>query len=199
MFGFDPIAKIADYTAGDWVPLAQTGIAIGNVADTVHDIGLNVQVGMLHLNGDWEGNAANAASIYFTDTANRVAEWQDPLKEIARQYEIIGHGVASTTDAIEGLIKFLLDMALIAGIAFAAGTATAETGIGPIVGYGMGAIAILEMLAMWDAATQLMSFLYTVVQGAAGIIETKIADLDASSIPELSTGGNGYDHPLAEA
>jgi hypothetical protein len=43
------------------------------------------------------------------------------------------------SEAIGTAIKGMLDAALIAGIAAAAGTVTGETGIGAVVGYGVAA------------------------------------------------------------
>lgn len=198
VFGFDPIGRITDYVAGDWTALAQTGIAIGNIAEAVYDLGFNVQAGTIYVSGDWEGTAAAAATTYFTSTANRIAAWREPMKEISRQYEIMGHGVASAAEALSGIIKSLLDSAILAGIAAAGGTIASETGVGALIGYGIAAAEVANMLRLWGQATSLMQGIYGAVQAAVGIIEIKAADLGTAALPALDAGG-GYDHPLVTA
>ena len=46
---------------------------------------------------------------------------------------MLAHGVWSAAEAVTGWVKGMADAAIIAGIA---GTVTAETGIGAVVGYG---------------------------------------------------------------
>jgi hypothetical protein len=50
----------------------------------------------------------------------------------------------------------IADKWLIAGIAWAAGTATAESGIGAVVGYGVAGLQVVQMLKLFnDASTKI--------------------------------------------
>ena len=81
----------------------------------------------------------------------------------------------------------MIDAAIIAGIAAAAGTITAETGVGAIIGYGVAAVEVCELLDMWAQATAAMTNLYSIVQGALGIIESQLAFLHSAELPNTST------------
>ncbi|MEV4754475.1 hypothetical protein AB0J86_05050 [Micromonospora sp. NPDC049559] len=85
----------------------------------------------------WRGHAGDAAVRYFTDLAASVVGLQAPLETVARAYLEMADAVGSAGEAIGGLVKGMIDAAIIAGLAAAAGTVTEETGVGAVVGYGV--------------------------------------------------------------
>jgi hypothetical protein len=130
--------------------------------------------------------AADAAYAHFTGTASAVEGLVGPFKQISQQFDTIAHGVWSTAEAVTGWVKGMIDAAIIAGIAAAAGTITAESGVGAIVGYGVAALEVCELLDMWAQATAAMNNLYAIVQGAIGIIESQLAFLRSAQLPDTS-------------
>jgi hypothetical protein len=104
--------------------------------------------------------------------------------------------VWSACEAATGYIKGMLDAAIIAGISAAAGTITAETGVGAIVGYGVAALEVCRMLDAWAEATKVMTSIYSAVQAGAGLIETQTSRLYRPDLPDLSSYP-AYHHPLA--
>jgi len=192
VFGFNPLERITSEVVGDWQAVAQSGVAFGHAAQAVHDIGYNLQGGAIALRGGWEGAAAEQAYAHFSRTASSLAELQDPFAEMSAELGEIAHGVWSSCEALSGIVKMLLDKAIIAGISAAAGTATATSGIGPVIGYGVAALQVVDMLRLWGQATKMISNLYTAVQGALGVIESQIARIDAVSLPNAAS----YHHPF---
>jgi hypothetical protein len=195
VFGFNPLEKITEVFLGDWQAVAKGGVALGRAADALPDIAYNVQGGAIAVRQGWEGLAAESAYERFTRTATMTADLADPLRQISEKFAEISHGVWSTTEALNGFIKGLLDAAIIAGIAAAAGTITAASGVGAIVGYGVAAIEVANMLRLWAQATAAISAIYGLVQAAVGVIEGQLSRLDAAALPDLS-GAPGYRHPL---
>jgi len=186
VFGFNPLEKVTEFFIGDWQAIAKGGKALGHAAEAFDDLGYNVQGGAIAVHAAWQGMAADAAYAHFTGTASAVESLVDPLKQISTQFDTIAHGVWSTAEAVTGWIKGMIDAAIIAGIAAAAGTITAETGIGAIVGYGVAALEVCELLDMWAQATAAMNNLYAIVQGALGIIESQLAFLRSAQLPDSS-------------
>jgi hypothetical protein len=146
-----------------------------------------VQGGANSVHAAWQGMAADAAYAHLTGTATAIESLVDPLKQISAQFDTIAHGVWSSAEAITGWVKGMIDAAIIAGIAAAAGTITAETGVGAIIGYGVAAVEVCELLDMWAQATAAMTNLYSIVQGALGIIESQLAFLRSAELPNTST------------
>jgi hypothetical protein len=196
VLGFNPLEKVSDYFLGDWQSFAQAGKAISHAADGLDDLGYNVQGGAIAVHGSWQGHAGDAAYTHFTGLATGVEDLVDPMRQIAGQFETISHGVWSSCEAATGFVKGMLDAAIIAGISAAAGTVTAETGIGAVVGYGIAAIEVCRILDMWAEATKVMTTVYSLVQAGAGLIEGQVSRLQGADLPELS-GYGGYHHPLA--
>ena len=106
--------------------------------------------------------------------------------------------VWSISEAIGGIIKGLIDAAIIAGIAAAAGTVTSATGVGAIVGYGVAAVEVAYMLKLWGQATQLYQHASAAVLAFRSALTHRLADLESVKLPTLP-GGSGYDHPVALA
>ncbi|MGA5304603.1 hypothetical protein ACPCHT_32160 [Nucisporomicrobium flavum] len=196
VFGFNPLEKVSDYFLGDWQSFAKAGKAIGCAADALDDLGYNIQGGVIAVHGGWQGRAADSAYAHFTGLASGVEDLVDPMRQIAKQFETISHGVWSSCEAATGFVKGMLDAAIIAGISAAAGTITAETGVGAVVGYGVAAIEVCRMLDMWAEATKVMTSIYSIVQAGAGLIEAQASRLQGADLPQLS-GYGGYQHPLA--
>ncbi|AGZ43032.1 hypothetical protein [Actinoplanes friuliensis] len=195
VFGFNPLDRVLESLLGDWQAIAKGGIALGRAGDAFGDIGYNVQGGAIAVRAGWEGRAADAAYHRFTGIAGDTASLGDPLREMSRQYSEIARGVWNTSEAVSGFIKGLLDAAIIAGIAAAAGTATAASGVGAVVGYGVAAAEVANMLKLWGQATAAISAIYGAVQMALGVVEGQIAKLDSITLPDNSAS-SGYRHPL---
>lgn len=194
VFGYDILGEATDFFLGDWQALAKAGKALGNAADATTDLGYNLQGGAISLRAQWQGHAAEAADQHFTDLAAKLDAMGHPMRVVAKQFELAAEGAYNAGESVSGIIKGLLDAAIIAGIAAAAGTVTAETGVGAVVGYGVAAIEVARMLDMWAEATKVMASVYAATQALIGITQTGVASLESVQMPEVA--GGSYRNPL---
>jgi uncharacterized protein YukE len=197
VLGFDPISWVQERFSGDWEAVATMSPVLTNTGAALHDLALNVQSGATTLHPLWQGNAGDAAYDYFTDLATGINAMQGPLREMAEEYHAMADAVWSSGEAIGGLIKGMIDSAIIAGIAAAGGTATSFTGVGAAVGYGVAALEVANILRMWGNATELYQYASAAVLAFRSKLGSALNDLDTIKLPELS-GGTGYQHPLAQ-
>ncbi|MBE1489026.1 hypothetical protein [Plantactinospora soyae] len=195
VLGFNPLERVLEHFAGDWQSIARGGVALGRAGEAMQDLGYNVQGGAIALRDDWTGRAADMAFTHFTRLAHGAADMHDPLKEMAKRFGEIAHGVWSTCEAVSGIIKSMIDAAIVAGIAAAAGTVTAVSGVGAVVGYGVAAVEVANILHMWAQATKAIQALYGLVQGAVGMIEAQVTRLRDVTIQNMS-GYTSYRHPM---
>jgi uncharacterized protein YukE len=195
VFGFNPLDKVTEFFLGDWEAVAKGGKALAHAGEAFDDLAYNVQGGAIAVHQTWQGVAATAAYDQFTSLASTAESLVHPLNQISQQFDSIAHGVWSTSKALENYISSLVDAAIIAGVAIAAGTALAETGIGAIVGYSAAALEVAEMLDNWGKATQAMVNLYSLVQGCVGIIEFELSKLEGAKLPDTSAF-NAYRSPF---
>ncbi|MDI6102592.1 hypothetical protein QLQ12_28620 [Actinoplanes sp. NEAU-A12] len=195
ILGIDPVEEVQKKIFGDWEVFAQMQPVLTNAAAAVHDLAFNVQSGATSLQQVWQGNAGDAAYRYFTDFATSIDQLRAPLAEMGAAYRTMADAVWAAGDAIGGLIKGMCDAALIAGIAAAAGTATAASGIGGAVGYGVTAAEAANILAMWAQVTKYLAYADSAVKGFRAVLDRTLSDLDTVKLPTFG-GKAGYDHPL---
>ena len=198
VFGFDPVAYMQEKFFGDWEALATMQPVATNAGLALHDLALNIQSGATTLHPMWSGNAGDAAYRYFTDLATAIDNLTGPMAEIGKAYRDMAEAVWAAGEAVGGVLKGLIDAAVIAGIAGVVGTATIETGVGPVVGYAVAGVEIANMLRLWGEATKFYQNASAAVMLFRGIIESQVADLDQVQLPVIG-GGAGYDHPLVTA
>lgn len=194
VFGFDPISWLMQRLAGDWEGLATMRPVLANAADALHDLALNVQSGATTLNSDWQGNAGAAAYRYFTDLATTITTLEAPLKQMCEAYRIMADAVWAGCEALGELVTGIIDHAIIVGIMAAAGTVTASTGVGALVGYGVAVFEIAKMLRLWDKVTKVYEYLLTIVLAFRADIGSGVSDLGNIRLPQMPS--TGYDHPL---
>ncbi|KKK03060.1 WXG100 family type VII secretion target [Micromonospora sp. HK10] len=198
VFGFDPVSWLQERLFGNWEALATMQPVLANAGNALHDLALNVQTGAATLHQTWQGQAGDAAHSYFTQLAGATAALGGPLNDIGNEYKTMADSVWSIGESIGGIIKGLIDAAIIAGISAAAGTVTAATGVGAIVGYGVAAVEVANMLRLWGQATQLYQHASAAVLAFRSALTHRLSDLESVKLPALP-GSNGYDHPLVGA
>ena len=196
VFGFNPLEQSLNFYVGDWQAFGKAGRAIRNTADALDDLALNVQGGAVALHPTWwQGHAGETAYQHFADLAQGVNGLVEPMREIATQFDTIGSSIYHSAESVSGLVKGMVDAAVIAGIAAAAGTASAITGIGAVFSFGVATLEVARMLQLWAQATALMTGVYSAAQAATGVIGSAVTRLYGANLPELT--GGGYAHPLA--
>jgi hypothetical protein len=198
VLGFDPVAWVQEQFVGDWESLAAMRAVLTNAGRALHDIALNIQSGATTLHGEWVGNAGDAAYGYFTTLAAAIADLTAPLDGIGRAYAVMAESVWAAGEAIGGVLKAMIDAAIIAGISASAGTVTAGTGVGAVVGYGIAAAEVAVILKMWGDATKLYQNASAAVLAFRSALEHNLSGLESVILPELPAGA-GYDHPLVTA
>ncbi|CCH19244.1 hypothetical protein [Micromonospora lupini] len=198
VFGFDPIGRVQSQVSGDWEALATMAPVVDNIGGALHDLAYNVQSGATTLHPVWHGVAGDGAFRYFTTTANATADLHIPLSAISTAYREMADAVWSAGEAIGGVVKSLIDGAVIMGVAAAAGTVTSASGVGAIVGYGVAAAEVANMFRLWGEATKLCQQIAAAVLAFRAILTRELSGLDTVALPALPDGGR-YDHPLADA
>ncbi|MEV1321266.1 hypothetical protein AB0J14_34910 [Micromonospora arborensis] len=198
VFGFDPIGRLQSQVSGDWEALAKMAPVIDNIGGALKDLAYNLQSGTTTLRPLWHGVAGDGAFRYFTTTANATADLDMPLSTISKAYREMSDAVWSAGEALGGVVKSLIDAAIIIGVSAAAGTVTSASGVGALVGYGVAAIEVGNMFRLWAEATKLCQQIAAAVLAFRAVLSRELSGLDGVALPALSDGGR-YDHPLVDA
>lgn len=193
MTGHNLLDELLQPYAGDWEAIATFGIATSNLARGMQDLGINIQESTIRLDPAWDGNAADAAYRYFSRLAAETSGTQFPLDAAAVQYEDLSRGMWVLLDTMTGLLKQLIDKALIAVIAAAAGTALIETVVGAAVGYGVAALEIIQILELLNRCLLIATSANALIFGFIGLMTT--TSNRVSGLKDVHLPAGAYHHP----
>ncbi|MEV6487086.1 hypothetical protein AB0M20_00400 [Actinoplanes sp. NPDC051633] len=186
--GQDPLAWCTEWLSGDWESLWKFGDAMGNLARFMQDAGIEVQQGALTLDQSWDGNAGDAAWMYFSDLAAAMSSQSTPLQNSQESYHLAATGAWQFANQLGNLIQAIADEAIIAAALVATGTAVSSTGVGAVVGvveYGAAALMVVRILDKINKVSQIINAGGTAVLGTFGLV------IDASA-----QVGHLSNHPL---
>jgi hypothetical protein len=176
--GWDPLGEITSFLAGDWEAIAKFGEAMGNLSRFMQEFGIEIQQGMLTLDQLWDGNASDAAYMYFSNFASAVSRQQMPIFDSEHSYHQAAKGAWLFADQLGNIVQTMADTAIIAGMLMAGSTVAASTGVGAVVaigGYAGSAIYVARLLRFVNDAAQ-------IIQGAGLVILTAFGlTVDATS------------------
>ncbi|MEV0882118.1 hypothetical protein AB0I85_30355 [Micromonospora echinofusca] len=182
--GYDVIGTITAAFVGDWESFYKAGDAYGNLGQSLQALGGNLIEVTTQVDQQWDGRAADAAFVYFRKLAAATAQQNVILAQVEHKYHEAARAIWLLADMIGGLIKMMIDKAIIIGVSAAAGTALIETGAGAVVGYGVAAWQAMELVKkVNDAATKIQAG-GTLILGFFSFLKT-LADQggDLSQIP----------------
>jgi hypothetical protein len=166
--GVDLFGLATETFTGEWAALYKFGDAMASLAQFMQQVGIDVQAGAVELDGRWDGNAADAAYNYFTQLAAATSGQQAALFDAARGYHEAAKGAWQLSSQLGNLLQAVVDKAILVGVSWAAGTATAETGIGAVAGYGVAAWQAAELLDLINQASTIINTAGTVIGAAFG-------------------------------
>ncbi|HEY3501263.1 MAG TPA: hypothetical protein VGN37_00595 [Actinocatenispora sp.] len=178
IFDFNPVKKAGEWIAGDWTSFAKQASLFHNIGAACRDIGGNVHAGRKDLEITWWGNAADGAFSYLDRLSADIAKEHQPLDQIAKIYTTTAHGVWTFTESLEDAFNSLGDQLLVMLLSSYAGSALSETGVGAIVGYGVAALEVAEVLEQWEGISHGAALVTQMVNAAIGDLE----DLTASGV-----------------
>jgi hypothetical protein len=166
--GVDVFGWMTGWVSGDWSAIWKFGDAMSNLGDCLQQVAINIQKGVIDLDLSWDGNASDAAYQYFSDFAAAVSGQQRSLYDIVDNYHKAAVGAWELSNQLGNIMQAVADKAVLAGIAAAAGTITAESGIGAVVGYGAAALIVVDMLRLINKASTIINTAGTIIAGLAG-------------------------------
>ncbi len=191
--GYDIFGEASKAFSGDWEQVWQCAGAYRNLASAMQDIGVNVSYGNVELDGTWHGNAADAGFMYFATLSSAISSQQLALNDLAKSYETAAEGTYRISETVSGLMKDIFDAALIGVVAAAAGTATIETGVGFVTGWGIAAYEAYKIAEMADKARKLIATASALIGTVVG--EVQAASASTGSLTKYLLPGGSHQHP----
>ena len=185
--GVDPFQEVAARLLGDWSWFADCVDLWRMTGEAYQAIATNVRRGNDLLDATWDGNAADAAFVYFRDLRTYLQSIDRALQRCSQEYEGIALKVWYTVRGIGVLLQTMIDFALTAAIAAAAATATVATGVGAIVAAAVAAAALTKVGQTWKLTSSMLSGLEIWIFGFGGMLAQISSDIEALPRPRPGT------------
>ncbi|MFI9260253.1 WXG100 family type VII secretion target [Streptomyces sioyaensis] len=153
LLGVDPFGEIAALIGGDWEGYMKCAGLWGNLAEFCRLVAANINHGNASISVTWTGNAADAACVYFEEIANLLDSAAESFESLKKNYESVASTAFGVSETAKWGLGFIGDWAIEAFIAWAAGTAAAETGVGLVgtaAAYAVVAKRAIDALKMYE-------------------------------------------------
>lgn|GEM_PF-4801929 len=120
LFGLDPAGLLTKAIAGDYSMVARAGHAAEALAQFERNTARTIAAGLSGMRHGWTGNAADAATAYFTTFADAFDAHATQLEDVADKYGLIAQSLAEVATLLAGLLATAIDKLLICAASLAA-------------------------------------------------------------------------------
>ncbi|MFC7492185.1 MULTISPECIES: hypothetical protein [unclassified Knoellia] len=120
--------------AGDWEQVAKLAAALTNLGKFCDDFSDALDAHSGIMDGDWDGEAAQAASVWFISVSAALDTMKGNLDEAAKGFNEAALGIHECFETVKSGIETIVDLAITIGISLAATAASSWTGAGLLIG-----------------------------------------------------------------
>jgi len=183
--GVNPFEEMSKAFSGDFEGFSKAGDAAGHLGHYLAAYGNDLRAAQTAMAPFWTGDAADAATRYFATLADDLAGLEAPLQSAAKELQTVATTVYFCGQGVQSALQELVDLAIAFGIATVAGTATAETGVGAVLGAAADAYIAWEARQVWLEALKWHGRAVAAAQGLAGLMGTYLTQIDTVSAKSL--------------
>lgn len=196
VFDWDPLTEVWKVFAGEWNKVAQASRGYEILADFAAEVGEEVSVQTRQVLADWEGNAADAASGYMTETlVPALEDLASAIQRVGNEYRAVSVGMHRTAMLANSAFNTVIDWIIYTAAIAAATAASSWTGVGAVVGGGATAAAVARTLVAVSSASSALTAGQAIIDGAAGIIPGYLGAINGFRSVDLP---GGYDNAQVE-
>ncbi|MEE6258725.1 hypothetical protein [Plantactinospora sonchi] len=164
IFNYDIFEFFLQWIAGDWNGLWSAGSEFQNAGAAVECLGNNVVAFANDLPAVWRGNAADGCRDYLLRLGQAISAQEGVYRSVGAEYQHAAKLAYQEFELAGAVLGMLLDKLIEIGIAIAAGTATIETVVGGVIGYGVAAYLIKQAYDLWTEFNKIFANLDTIIK-----------------------------------
>jgi len=163
---YDPYEVILKPVIGDWASVRGCADVFRNLADGLGDMGTNTLWASQCTETAWTGQASSGCVAHLVSVAKGLSQAQQPLRDIAREYEGAADSMNELRNTIAALLNDIADAAIMAAASAGVAGLAGSTGVGLPVALIIGAFTltriykvvnaiftVIDLYARYDAAT----------------------------------------------
>ncbi|MFF5479645.1 hypothetical protein ACFY5C_20200 [Streptomyces sp. NPDC012935] len=197
LFDFDPFAVCTNWVFGDWNKYNDCADVWANLASFCDAVAGNVRRGNQTVGLSWDGNAADAATVYFEEFTKKLDEIKETFESLRTCYAQAAQLAFQLAEFLKSFLVAFCDMLVIWMVNLAAAWAVNAIPVGgQVASAGMFALAAaqaLRLMQMWSEAAMTFDRFAMALSGIALAASAAINGFSAADgFPEVGT--SGYDH-----
>ncbi|MET9828516.1 type VII secretion target [Streptomyces sp. NPDC006385] len=130
LFGVDIFGEINNWVLGDWNTYKDCAEVWGKLGSFCDAVAANLKKGTTNVGVTWEGNAYDAAKVYFDEFSKKLADFKETFDSLKSCYNAAAQEVFQLAEILKAGVVFIADMAIIWMANMAAATAVNAIPIG---------------------------------------------------------------------
>ncbi|MEV1077019.1 type VII secretion target [Streptomyces sp. NPDC050211] len=197
LFGVDIFGEINNWVLGDWNKYKDCAEVWGNLGSFCDAVAANLKKGTTNVGVTWEGNAYDAAKVYFDEFSKKLADFKESFDSLKTCYDQAAQMVFQLAEVLKAGVVFLADMAIIWMANMAAATAVNAIPVGGQVAsaamFALAAAQAVMIIERYAALVKAFDATMMAITGLGAVLSTAINGFSAADgFPEASSAG--YDN-----
>ncbi|MBB1256602.1 hypothetical protein H3146_25115 [Streptomyces sp. OF3] len=194
--GQNLLDKMAQWVTGDWGTFETCAKGWLSLAEFSSSVSKNLKTGNKTLSASWNGNAADAAWIYFDSLAKQLEEASATFRELYGHYNKIAEQIAGFVNHLKATASLIMDLAIMIFLEMILASKAAASVVGAFMAAAFMAAAAykaVRIVSLYQNAEIALLGLFVTLNAARQTgteqLEQKIREIGAFPLP-----GKGYDH-----
>ncbi|MFC8784577.1 hypothetical protein [Streptomyces nigra] len=197
LFDFDPFAEVTNWVFGDWNGYNDCSDVWGSLASFCDALSANVRKGTQNVGLTWNGNAANAATVYFDEFTKKLEEIKETFKSLQSCYAQAAQMAFQFADFLKSFLVMFCDLLVIWLINLLAAQAVNVIPVGGQVAsaamFALAAAEAIRLMQLWAEASKAFDTFASALSALGLVMSTAVNGFSAADgFPQVGTGG--YDH-----
>ncbi|MEU0744202.1 hypothetical protein [Streptomyces sp. NPDC006134] len=197
LFDFDPFAVATNWVFGDWNKYNDCSDAWGNLASFCEAVAANVRKGNQNVALSWDGNAANAATVYFDEFSKKLDEIKETFKSLQESYAQAAQMAFQFAEFLKSFLVMFCDLLVIWLVNLLAAQAVNAIPVGgqaaSVAMFALAAAQAVRLMQMWAEAAKAFDTFAAALSALGVAMSAAVNGFSAADgFPQVGTGG--YDH-----
>jgi uncharacterized protein YukE len=197
LFDFDPFGVVTNWVFGDWNSYNDCSDAWGSLASFCDAVAANVRKGNQNVSLSWDGNAANAATVYFDEFTKKLDEIKETFKSLQQCYAQAAQMAFQFAEFLKSFLVMFCDLLVIWLVNLLAAQAVNAIPIGgqaaSVAMFALAAAEAIRLMEMWAEASRAFDTFASALSALGLVMSTAVNGFSAADgFPQVGTGG--YDH-----
>ncbi|NUP25059.1 MAG: hypothetical protein HOZ81_55180 [Streptomyces sp.] len=197
LFGVDIFGEINNWVLGDWTKYKDCAEVWSNLGSFCDAVAANLKKGTTNVGVTWQGNAYDAAKVYFDEFSKKLADFKETFDSLRQCYDAAAQEVFQLAELLKSGVVFIADMAIIWMANMAAATAVNAIPVGgQVASAAMFALAAAQAVMIIDrfaALVKAFDATMMAITTLGAVLSTAVNGFQAADgFPEASSAG--YDN-----